>query len=78
MLGIVSIIRGAWVVKCGWNLGLWMGKGATRVWNSKQGAEHDSASCTKAFEFGPRVNEEMLRVFRRELTRLGISGSSLF
>lgn len=49
------------------------------MWNSKQGPEHDFGSYTKVFGFGPRVKEEMWQILRRtELTRFGISGSSLY
>lgn len=49
------------------------------MWNSKQGPEHDFESYTKVFGFGPRVKEEMWQILRRrELTRFGISGRSLY
>lgn len=67
------------MVKYDWNIGLGMGKGKVRFWNSKQGPEHGFVSYTKLFGFGPRVNEEMLQILRgKRLTRFGILGSSLY
>lgn len=44
-----------------------------------QGPEHDFVSYTEVSEFDPRVNEEMLQIFKsRELIRFGILGCSLY